>query len=217
MAHTDTDISLEALHTASRDQIAAQFPDLATVAFYLGDEDHRLPLPACLLELTDIEPAPENDAGTGQFPVLLRFQARFVPGHRDPASAPGRRGPGDLALSAPLAWRAYRSLPRDGHLSRRIQCRTGSMCRLDRGMAAAGISRQQRLEQRWIAAKGPMDILCTAYRPSLPGPLYRHGTMRKTLHEHSHQLSHLILTGTVAALDAATACVRVNYSPVGCP
>ncbi len=34
--------------------------------------------------------------------------------------------------------------------------------------------------------------------------------MRQTLHEHSRQLAHLILPGTVAELDAATACVRVE-------
>ncbi|NRP55904.1 hypothetical protein XFRB_11235, partial [Xylella fastidiosa] len=82
MADTHTDISLDALHTAIRDQIAAQFPDLATVTFYQDDEDHQLPMPACLLTLSEIEPAPENDAGTGQFPALLRFQARLVLGHR---------------------------------------------------------------------------------------------------------------------------------------
>ncbi|WP_243857834.1 hypothetical protein [Xylella fastidiosa] len=41
-------------------------------------------MPACLLTLSEIEPAPENDAGTGQFPALLRFQARLVLGHRGP-------------------------------------------------------------------------------------------------------------------------------------
>ncbi|HHW4682422.1 MAG TPA: phage baseplate assembly protein V [Xylella sp.] len=34
--------------------------------------------------------------------------------------------------------------------------------------------------------------------------------MRQTLHEHSRQLAHLILLGTVTELDAATACVRVE-------
>ncbi|HHW4680407.1 MAG TPA: phage baseplate assembly protein V [Xylella taiwanensis] len=34
--------------------------------------------------------------------------------------------------------------------------------------------------------------------------------MRQTLHEHSRQLSRLILTGTVTELNAATACVRVE-------
>ncbi|HHW4679461.1 MAG TPA: hypothetical protein ACQGQH_08520 [Xylella sp.] len=112
MANTDTEMSLEALHTAIRDQIAAQFPDLATVAFYLGDEDHRLPVPACLLELTDIEPAPENDAGTGQFPVLLRFQARLVLGHRDPSTCLQAR----LAAAALGTWlyqRRWRGVPAD--------------------------------------------------------------------------------------------------------
>ncbi|HHW4683618.1 MAG TPA: hypothetical protein ACQGQI_10770, partial [Xylella sp.] len=107
MANTDTEMSLEALHTAIRDQIAAQFPDLATVTFYLGDEDHRLPVPACLLELTDIEPAPENDAGTGQFPVLLRFQARLVLGHRDPSTYLQAR----LAAAALGTWLYQRRWP----------------------------------------------------------------------------------------------------------
>lgn len=112
MADTNTDISLETLHTAIRDQIAAQFPDLATVAFYQDDEDHQLPMPACLLTLSEIEPAPENDAGTGQFPALLRFQARLVLGHRGPSTHLQAR----LAAAALGTWlyqRRWRGVPTD--------------------------------------------------------------------------------------------------------
>ncbi|MRT33281.1 phage baseplate assembly protein V, partial [Xylella fastidiosa subsp. multiplex] len=34
--------------------------------------------------------------------------------------------------------------------------------------------------------------------------------MRQTLNEHTRQLAHLILQGTVAELDPATACVRIE-------
>lgn len=74
MADTNTDISLETLHTAIRDQIAAHFPDLATVAFYQDDEDHQLPMPACLLTLSEIEPAPKTMQAPDNSPPCCAFR-----------------------------------------------------------------------------------------------------------------------------------------------
>lgn len=85
MADIDTHVTLEALHAAIREQIAAQFSSFRRVEFYRDDETEKLPAPACLLELTEIEAAPGQDAGTGQFPALLRWEAHVVLGYLDPA------------------------------------------------------------------------------------------------------------------------------------
>lgn len=86
MADANTEVSLEALHTAIRDQIAAAFPAFRTVEFYRDDESETMPTPACLLEMVEAEPQPESDVGTQQWPVLLRFEARIVMAHRSGAT-----------------------------------------------------------------------------------------------------------------------------------
>jgi len=83
MADANTEVTLEALHTAIQLQIAAAFPDFRTVEFYRDDEDERMSTPACLLEMSEAEPQPERDSGTGQWSVQLRFEARIVMAHRD--------------------------------------------------------------------------------------------------------------------------------------
>jgi len=84
MADADTQIDLEALHSAIASQIAEAFPSFETVEFYREDERESFPTPACLLELTEAEPAPSQDAGTGQWPALLRFEARVIMSARQP-------------------------------------------------------------------------------------------------------------------------------------
>lgn len=78
-AHTEVD--LNALHQAVLDGIATRFPDLVTVDDY-RDDRQSLPLPACLVELVDLEPDAELDPGTEQLAVLARFEARLVLGFR---------------------------------------------------------------------------------------------------------------------------------------
>lgn len=68
---------LRSLHTKIRDAIATRFPALKTVEFYRDEESEDLPTPACLLELDEIEPH-EEDPGTSQIIVGLRFSARLV-------------------------------------------------------------------------------------------------------------------------------------------
>ncbi|HKY46145.1 MAG TPA: hypothetical protein VJM50_23845 [Pyrinomonadaceae bacterium] len=82
MADANTEVDLQALHEAIRSQIAAAFPSFKTVEFYRDDEDEKMPTPACLLHMTEAEPAPEQDAGTGQWPALLRFEAHIIMAHR---------------------------------------------------------------------------------------------------------------------------------------
>lgn len=85
MADADTTVTLDALHTVIAAQIAAAFPSFETVEFYRDDEDAAVPTPACLLEMTEADPQPDSDAGTGQWPVMLRFEARVVMPNRGPA------------------------------------------------------------------------------------------------------------------------------------
>lgn len=86
MADIDPKVNIDALHTAIADEIKVQFPDFKTVEFYRDDEDQFIPTPACLLSLTEAEPSPGDDAGTGQFPVLLRFEAHIIMAHLSPAT-----------------------------------------------------------------------------------------------------------------------------------
>ena len=63
--------------------LAQQFPTFRTVA--AEDEDRQsLPVPAILVQISEIEPEPDNDVHTGQFPCMVRFEARVILGHRTP-------------------------------------------------------------------------------------------------------------------------------------
>ena len=83
MADRNTDLDLGDLHTAIETTIRAAFPALQLVEFYSDVRDH-LPMPACLLELTELEAAPEIDPGSEQLAVNARFEARFVLGFQTP-------------------------------------------------------------------------------------------------------------------------------------
>ena len=70
-------LNLSALHDSILDAIRAQFPDLQTVEDYDADRKN-LQVPAVLLELMDMEGAPDEDPGTGQLPVVTKWAARVV-------------------------------------------------------------------------------------------------------------------------------------------
>lgn len=76
MAH-DNQTDLKALQNSIQDQIARQFPAFRLVEFYRDEESEALPTPACLLELDEFEHV-EEDPGTDQLMVSLRFSARLV-------------------------------------------------------------------------------------------------------------------------------------------
>lgn len=88
MADAHTEIDLEVLHAAIEAALCAQFPALRMVEFYREESDRQPPkpdqLPACLLELTELEPAPDVDPGTEQLAVHARFEARLIIGFRTP-------------------------------------------------------------------------------------------------------------------------------------
>lgn len=81
--NADTEVTLAQVHDGIVEAVRAQFTDLVTVEFYLMDRT-KLPTPACLLELTEMEAAPDVDPGTGQLAVMASFSAQLVIGFRQP-------------------------------------------------------------------------------------------------------------------------------------
>lgn len=82
MANAETEIGLTDLHSVMLDTIKAAFPGLQTVESYRNERTTKVTTPACLLELTEMEAAPEQDPGTEQLAVSARFEARFILGFR---------------------------------------------------------------------------------------------------------------------------------------
>lgn len=101
--NANTEIDLDKLHQAIVADIQAKFPALQTVEFYRGEgqEDRKqLPTPACLLELTELEPSPEDDPMTEQLAVVAHFEAELVISFR---TANAKRSIRKLAASL-AAW-----------------------------------------------------------------------------------------------------------------
>lgn len=82
--NANTNLDLAVLHDSIVADIKAQFPDLVTVEFYRAEEgqgeDARktLPVPACLLELSEMPADPDRDPGTEQLAVTATFEARLI-------------------------------------------------------------------------------------------------------------------------------------------
>lgn len=78
----DTEITLDQVHDGIVATIKAEYPDLHVEAYR---EERKLPadlLPACLVELTELEDASELDPGTDQLAVTATFEALLVLGFR---------------------------------------------------------------------------------------------------------------------------------------
>lgn len=63
--------------------LAAEFSTFKTVA---AEDEGRsaLAVPAIIVQLSELEPDPDKDPHTGQFPCMVRIEARIVMGHRTP-------------------------------------------------------------------------------------------------------------------------------------
>lgn len=63
--------------------LAAEYQGFRTVA---AEDESRteLRVPAIIVDFTEIEPDPDREPHTGQFPCLIRVEARIVLGHRTP-------------------------------------------------------------------------------------------------------------------------------------
>lgn len=112
MADANTEIELDPLHDAIAAQIATAFPSFRVVEFYRDDESERVETPACLLEMTEAEPAPEMDAGSGQWPAHLRFEARILMSARS-ANAKREIRKAATALATWLNLRRFAGIPTD--------------------------------------------------------------------------------------------------------
>lgn len=86
MANLDTEVTIDQLLDVPCAQIAAAFPSFRTVAAH-PDSEERAALPACIIEMTEVEPQPGEDAGTGQLPAFVRMEARVMFATRDPNHA----------------------------------------------------------------------------------------------------------------------------------
>lgn len=73
----NTETNLADLHDIITATIQAQFPTMETVEFY-REREQKLTVPACLLDLTEVEPEPDEDPGTGQLAARCRFEAELV-------------------------------------------------------------------------------------------------------------------------------------------
>ncbi|RYH04126.1 hypothetical protein EU805_01780 [Salipiger sp. IMCC34102] len=80
MENVDLDAALEAVRAG----FAERFPGV-NVVIAEDAEDDELPVPALVCQISEIEPDPDGDPLTGQFPCLVRVQARIVLGRRTPA------------------------------------------------------------------------------------------------------------------------------------
>lgn len=78
--NADTYVDFDKLHSAIENDIRAQFPHLQTVQFYQDDpeERQRLPVPACLLNISEMEADNDIDPGTEQLAVVATFEAYFI-------------------------------------------------------------------------------------------------------------------------------------------
>lgn len=112
MADADFAVTIDGLHAAITAQLQAAFPDLKTVEFYRALEDEGIATPALLLEMSEAEPSPDDDAGSEQAPFRLRFEARVVMQGRTPSQRQEMR---KLATSlATWLWRRrWAGLPAD--------------------------------------------------------------------------------------------------------
>lgn len=79
--NADTEIDLDELHQAVVATIAGRMPAVASVQAYPAART-ALALPAVLVDLEDMEAAPELDPGTEQLAVTLRWRARLILGFR---------------------------------------------------------------------------------------------------------------------------------------
>jgi len=65
------------------ERLAVQFPTFKTVVAE-DEQGADLPVPAIIVQFSEIEPNPDADAQTGQLPCLLHVEARVIMGHRTP-------------------------------------------------------------------------------------------------------------------------------------
>lgn len=78
MADADLQVTLQGMQEAIAAGVAAAFPAFRTVEFDRDDESEAFPTPAWIGSFAEGEPNPADDPGTGQWPLLARFEARII-------------------------------------------------------------------------------------------------------------------------------------------
>lgn len=81
MANQNAAVALNDLHQAIIDQVKAAFPAFKVVDDYPIDRTPPV-LPACYIELEEFEQANDQDPGTGQQALDMRWCARIILGFR---------------------------------------------------------------------------------------------------------------------------------------
>lgn len=79
--NADTAVDLDDLHTTILAQLGEAFPGIATIDDY-PDDRRRIPVPAVLVELTELTAVPDEDPGTGQLALEAQFELRYLVGFR---------------------------------------------------------------------------------------------------------------------------------------
>ncbi|WP_392336545.1 hypothetical protein [Loktanella salsilacus] len=77
------DVDLSAALAGIVSKLSEAFPDV-NVCEAEAVESAELPVPALVCQIAEIEPDPDREPLTGQFPCMVRVQARIVLGHRTP-------------------------------------------------------------------------------------------------------------------------------------
>lgn len=97
MSNQPTDLDL--LHDAIVREIKTAFPAFLTVEAYREERDRQtLTAPACLIEMTELDAAPDTDTGNGQLSMVATFEARIIMGFREhKAKVAVRKAAGALA------------------------------------------------------------------------------------------------------------------------
>lgn len=83
MPQPDTALDLDHLFTAVEASISEAFPGFALVQAYPEDRRH-LPVPACVIEMIELEPA--ENPGTEQLAAVALMQAQVIIGFREPGA-----------------------------------------------------------------------------------------------------------------------------------
>lgn len=80
MADATATVDIAALHAAIKANLAAQFPQILDVDYYVDERDELTAeqLPALFFEISEIQASPNHDPGSDQLAIMVRFEARLI-------------------------------------------------------------------------------------------------------------------------------------------
>jgi hypothetical protein len=95
----NTEVTLDQLYSGIVASIAAKFPDLHVEAEREDRDMKRLPVPCCLVDLTEMSEANDHDPGTGQQAVNATFTGQLIMGFRQDTGKNARKEVRKLAAA----------------------------------------------------------------------------------------------------------------------